>query len=344
MSLPPTDNQEEIHSDQPNNTNGRKRWIQLGILSAFILTLVLSLSVLAVVFISRSTITNANTTFRFGAIGDFEYGTRNKVGNKLVRQAYAELEKVVQSYNTEFQPTFVIEMGDMVESSGIKREKAKKQFGDINAVFEKLLARREYVMGNHDLRALTKAEVREVLGLADNHKYFDEGDWRFVIMDTNFDKSREGADMGPNHYVFGFVPESEFVWLEEALQTDRPIILFSHHPLNTGMKNLRNYVEMLEFLKRYPNIVLAVSGHDPIFKFAEVDDIFHLTVDNLANKDSLGSFATLEAHYNRYTGKARVHIEHYGPTRQSVIAERHLDTPKPWWMRTIDHYGWLPQS
>ncbi len=289
----------------------------------------------------KKTVRDAETSLRFGAIGDFEYGTRKKVGNKLVSLAPSELEKVVNYYNAEWHPVFVVEMGDMVESSGVKQAKALDQFRFIDSVFRKVNARTEYVLGNHDLRSLSKEEVRGVLGLSDNHRFFDEGEWRFVIMDTNFDRKSDGAARGPHHYVSGFVPESEFVWLEQALDTDRPVILISHHPLYAGGKLTDNYKEVIEFLDRYPNIVLAISGHDPSFRFVEKDGIAHLTVDNLANIDSVGSFATLDARYNRLTKKARVLIEHYGPTRETKEAVRVISGKRAWWVNTLERLSLL---
>lgn len=316
-----------------------RRRIAIGAASLFIFAI--GLITLATWFIGtrQAIIRDAETVFHFGAIGDFEYGTRINVGNKLTGQSRAELEKVISFYNNNYHPTFAIELGDMIESSGLSPEKAKKQFRDIDAVFQTVNARREYVLGNHDLRSLSKAEVREILGLDDNHRYFDDGDWRFVIMDTNFD---EETDRGSHHTAAGHVSENEFRWLETALATDRPTIVFSHHPVAPGRKNLSDYEKVRSFFERYPNIVLSVSGHYPGFRFTEEDGIHYLVVDNLANIDSLGSFATLDAIYNPLTKEARVLIEHYGPTRRTVEAKKVISTDRKWWVDTLDRFNLLP--
>lgn len=319
----------------------RKKILFLAGIFVFFAVVLSGVGISRAVSLGQKAIREAETSLRFGAIGDFEYGTRKKVGNKLVSLASSELEKVVNYYNAEWHPVFVVEMGDMVESSGVKQTKALDQFRFIDSVFRKVNARTEYVLGNHDLRSLSKEEVRGILGLSDNHRFFDEGEWRFVIMDTNFDRKSDGAPRGPHHYVSGFVPESEFVWLEQVLDTDRPIILISHHPLYAGGKLTDNYKEVIEFLDRYPNIVLAISGHDPSFRFLEKNGIFHLTVDNLANIDSVGSFATLDARYNPLTKKARVLIEHYGPTRETKEAVRVISGKRPWWVNALERFSLL---
>lgn len=312
-----------------------------GFAAIFFVVVLVVFGVFTAVSSGQRIIRDAKTSLRFGAIGDFEYGTRKDVGSKLVSLAPIELEKVVNYYNAQWHPVFVVEMGDMVESSGVKRTKTLDQFRFIDSVFRKVNARTEYVFGNHDLRSLSKEDVRGVLGLSDNHRFFDEGVWRFVILDTNFDKSKNGAPRGPNYYISGFVPESEFVWLERALDTDRPIILISHHPLYFGGKFIDNPEETLAFLARYPNIVMAISGHDPSFQFLERNGIYHLTVDNLANKDSVGSFATLDARYNSLTKEARVLVEHYGPTRETKEATRVIPGERLWWVNVLDRFSFL---
>ncbi len=317
----------------------RNRIVFTGIILIVVVAPTITSGVWWFVQTKQQSIAGAESVFHFGAIGDFEYGTRINVGNKLTKQAREELKKVISFYNDEYRPTFAIELGDMIESSGLSPEKAKKQFRDIDAVFQTVNARREYVLGNHDLRSLSKAEVREILSLDDNHRYFDEGDWRFVIMDTNFD---EETDRGSNHTAAGYVSENEFRWLETALATDRPTIVFSHHPVAPGRKNLSDYEKVRSFFERYPNIILSISGHYPGFRFTKEDGIHYLVVDNLANVDSLGSFATLDTTYNPLTKEARVLIEHYGPTRRTVEARKIISTDRKWWVDTLDRFDLLP--
>lgn len=325
----------------PIAKKGRSTLLRKGVLFVFLFGAVPA-AIWYGVAIGKSSVQAANTSLRFGAIGDFEYGTRYKVGNKLTSRSRGELEKVIQIYNTEWRPAFVVELGDMVESSGLKPTKALRQFRDIDAVFRTLDARTEYVLGNHDVRALSKEDVQAVLGLDARHRSFDEGAWRFVIADTNFDKMQNGASLGPKHFTVGFIPKDELTWLETVLDTDRPTILFLHHPPIPGENNLRDYREFRTFLARYPNIVLTVSGHDPHFKIYEADGFSSLVVDNLANKDSLGSFATIEARYNALTKTAEVLIEHYGPTRRSIVAKKTIDNKRPWWINALERFGMLP--
>lgn len=301
--------------------NKRKKLILGG---AFSLAIVLFFSAIGYFYIWKKVILeNGNKKeLKVGFVTDWEYGNPKKVGNKLTRIAPLELEKVVNYLNDEFDPQIVISGGDMVESSFGSNERSKAQLKEMNDIFSRLKAKRGYVIGNHDLRRMNKEEVRNILGMQANHEYFDFGDWRFVLMDTNF--RTDNTEPGPNRYVDGFVPDKEKEWLREAFDTERPVILFSHHSpmpiidvdgaLYSNLKNLRDGIKFHRFLKEFPNLVLSVAGHDPSFKFDEIDGINYLVVDNLANIDSVGSFGTLKMKYNKYTKNANIKIEHHGPT------------------------------
>ena len=279
-------------------------------------------------------ILKADTNLKIGVVTDWEYGKKNSIGNKLTKMAYGELEKVVKYFNEEFKPEIVIECGDMVESSLSKKKTTIGLLRKINALFSTLDARRGYVVGNHDVRDLSKEEIRNILEIDYNHTYFDIGDWRLVIMDTSFNE--DGSDQNSGHYIAGFVPESEFNWLKEVFQTERPVILFSHHSpipdtsqeyFPTKTKNLNNALETHNFLKQFENLVLVVSGHQPSFHLKSIEGINYLIVDNLANKDSIGSFASMEANYNKYFKEAGIKIEHHGPSYGNFEINKQISEP-----------------
>ena len=301
----------------PTTKKPRKyTWLLIGIFVVFFIVAGLGL---AGYFYWNNVILKSETSLKIGFTADWEYGYKNKVGNKPTNKAPEALEKVVAYFNNEFHPEIVIAGGDLVESSISKKSTTIEQFRKINAIFSKLQAKRGYIFGNHDLRDLTKEELRNILEMTDNHSYFDLGDWRFVLMDTNF--RLDGTDLGPNYYIEGKVSEKEFAWLKEALDTKRPTILFSHHSsipaeLNgvaiSNTKNMLNGLELHNFLKQYDNIVLVASGHEPGYRFQNFDGINYIINGNLATFEVLGNFTSMEAKYNKYTKEAKIAIEKHG--------------------------------
>ncbi|MBP9751742.1 MAG: metallophosphoesterase [Candidatus Moranbacteria bacterium] len=268
---------------------------------------------------ARETVVLPPTFLKIGFVNDWEYGSRKRVNHKLTSQASVELRKAVDYLNNEFKPDLVVGGGDYIESSAVKKEKAKDQLREVNDIFKTLAAPRLYALGNHDMRSLTKAEVREILEMPDNHAVSDMGDWRIVVLDTNFNKE-DGSDRSEKSYVTGYVSGAELSWLRQALDTDRPVIVFSHHsPLSvpdiagtSWVRNITNEEALRSILEERGNVVAVVSGHNPRNYYEERNGIHYFVVDTLVNEPALGSFTTIELSYLRSDRYAEMVLEQHG--------------------------------
>ena len=272
--------------------------------------------------VQKEIVVTEPSILKVGFTTDWEYGYRKRMKHKLTLQSLPALDAAVTYLNDEYHPDIVVGGGDYIESTGVKPERAKEQLAKVNAVFQKLSAPRLYALGNHDLRSLTKAEVREVLGLEENHTFRDIGDWRLVVLDTNFNE--DGSDRGAKQYVTGFVSESELSWLASALQTDRPVLVFSHHsPVmspsggGTFAVNILNAVSVRKVLEEAGNVVGVISGHSPYGYAEERNGIHYFVVDTLANAPALGTFATLDLRYAPETREAEILFRRVGGNQRS---------------------------
>ena len=267
---------------------------------------------------------------KIGFSPDWEYGSRKKLAHKLTNQAPVELTKVVEYLNTEYQPDLVVGGGDYVESSAVKPEKAKQQLAEINAIFKRLKAPRMYALGNHDMRSLSKADVMDILGIPAAHSVKDKGAWRVVVFDTNFNQA-DDSDRNVKSYTVGYVSQKELNWLDQALDTDRPTIVFSHHsPINTHnienivTANIVNADQVRALFERHKNVIAVVSGHTPQPQYQEINGIGYFVGDTLVNESGLGAFATIDLWYNPFSTRAEVVFEHYGRNRQSYSMISHM--------------------
>lgn len=273
------------------------------------------------------------TFLKIGFSTDWEYGSRKRLEHKLPIQGLPELEKVVAYYNDVFKPDLVIGGGDYIESSATKPEKAKRELAEINAVFNKLTMPHYYALGNHDMRSLTKGEVMSIIGITESHTIIDQGDWRLVIFDSNFHHQTE-ADRGAENYTDGYVSKSELEWLDAALDTDRPTIVFSHHSpaivlsQSDGENNrrivIKNAAEVRALLERHPNVVASMSGHTPRVQFVEMNGVYYFIADTLVNEAALGAFATIELTWYPDERRGEILFEHYGLRRETYRASKVL--------------------
>ena len=269
---------------------------------------------------------------KVGFVTDWEYGYRQRMKHKLTLQSLPALEAAVTYLNDTYHPDIVVGGGDYIESTGVKPERAREQLAKVDAIFQKLSAPRLYALGNHDLRSLSKADVREVLGLKENHAFRDIGDWRFVVLDTNFNE--DGSDRDAKQYVTGFVNESELSWLASVLKTERPVLVFSHHspvmsPNVDGIfaVNILNAVSVRKVLEEAGNVVGVVSGHSPYGYAEERNGIHYFVVDTLANEPVLGTFATLDLRYAKETREAEILFRRVGGDQRLIqVVDRKLGT------------------
>lgn len=296
-----------------------------------ITVIVLSVALAAIVFfLNRSPLARDQeepTQLKIGFSPDWEYGSRKRLAHKLTNQAPVELEKVVRYFNEEFHPDLVVGGGDYVESSGVKPEKAKEQLREVNDIFKRLKAPRVYALGNHDMRSLSKEEVMEILEISSPHSVTDLGDWRIVVFDTNFNKA-DDSPRSRQQYAEGYVSARELRWLEAAITTDRPTLVFSHHsPItaynvdNILARNISNEEMVRAVLERHKNVVAVVSGHTPRPQHTAVNGIDYIISDTLVNEEGLGAFAAISLEYFPRSHRATVRFEHFGrrPATYEVV-------------------------
>lgn len=119
------------------------------------------------------------------------------------------------------------------------------------------------VLGNHD----TFAEVSKYYPEPANY-IKEDADFRYIILDTS-DNKMDAARLS---------------WLKEMLDTDKPIILFVHHPvlaIDTPIEGLgatlKNRDELKTLLKSASKKITIFCGHYHMLDEREEDNIFQYT-------------------------------------------------------------------
>lgn len=196
------------------------------------------------------------TQFSFLAFGDSGSGSQEQ------RDLAARMEK--------FHPDFVLHTGDMVES-GLDSDADAQYFKPYAA----LLARTPFflALGNHDYgadlrsqggRGFIKANYAPfhsvpLTGLPPHYYFFDEGNARFFVLDTNaFDGARFAPTLEPG--------SKQYKWLEHYLAKTEKAWKFVvvHEPLySTGAHGaLEAELKALEPLLLRYKVDVVFQGHD----------------------------------------------------------------------------------
>lgn len=167
-----------------------------------------------------------------------------------------------------FQPDVIVVPGDIIEGTG---DEALVGIAGLKIVQEKLSELDVpiiWAVGNHELRALTKAQYMEALGIDYLNESFEFGDYRFIVLDGNFYPDDSDIVPGGERYIRGHVAQSGIDYLKQELQTDKQTVLFIHQPPFVGADItdraseglLDNGNRIQELLTIY-NASTAIGGH-----------------------------------------------------------------------------------
>lgn len=264
-------------------------------------------------------------TLKIGFVTDWEYGSQKTHTHKFPRKAEEYLKSAVKHYNNIFQPDLVVGGGDYILSRGVSKKKAKKQLRHINNIFQKTNAPRLYCIGNHDLGHLSKEEVQENLGINYNHSVTDTKGARIITLDTN--NLAPGED---EYETNGRVSGKELAWLDEQMDTNLPVIVFSHHsPIQTPQgKNWRINIIAADgvrsVLEKYGNVVAVFSGHHAVNYSTEVNGINYVIINNLTDQKAKGSYADITVEVSGGGTEVNVSVSQYGARPASYNIEKEI--------------------
>lgn len=218
---------------------------------------------LFVVFVSAQ---NPNSPFKFALITDTHVG-----GNT----GADDLERTVKDINSQKDIAFVIVSGDVTEFG------AHEELQTAKNILDKLTIPFYVIPGNHDSN-WSESGNNDFLKIFGSETFsFDFNGYHFIGM-----ASGPNMRMGP-----GQIPKEnvEFFKAEMVkLSKDKPVIFVNHYPLNDG---LNNAFEVLNVLHRH-NVKLLLCGHGHSYRKFEVEGLNSaMCRSNLRAKADFGGYS-----------------------------------------------------
>ena len=217
------------------------------------------------------------------------HDTDSPVEGKVMTNYAERLGAFVDAANT-WPADVAIELGDLVNGAFIMGP----GYGDPTRIpqllesglasLSGLEAPMHYVLGNHDLYELSKAEFLTAVGQEDAYYSFDLGGFHFVILDAEYNDPDESDFDHVFMRVKCRIPVAEMEWLANDLaQTDLPTIVCIHQPLDAefdptaGGPPVVNNVEVRQLLSDSGVVVAVFQGHDHSNLYTNIDDIHYVT-------------------------------------------------------------------
>lgn len=215
---------------------------------------------------------------RIGLVTDLHYADKPAAGSRHYRETLTKIAEAGEQFQKD-KPDFVVALGDIIDAAD-SVEVEKQYLARINKELTSLPGDKYYVLGNHCVATLTKAEFLAGVGQKRSHYSFDAGGFHFVVLDACF--RADGQAYGRNNFKWNDanIPEDQVEWLRADLKaTTSQTIVFAHQRLDVkndhGVKNAERVRRVLEDSGR----VLAVfQGHSHKNDLKEIGGIHYCTL------------------------------------------------------------------
>lgn len=234
-------------------------------------------------------------------ITDIHYGG-------MVNYPHAGGEDYVNSFGEQFKNFFpylhsemkqcdlVVNLGDFIKD--VSPEKDIETYKEALSFFLSEIPTK-HVLGNHDVKNISRKKWAEIVGEEKSYYSFDLGGYHHVILDGN------RTDLRSPFYIVN----EQLVWLEEDLaKTSLRVIVYCHFPAdNQNMDNnyyfknnpdgasLSNKYQVRRILEKAGNVVVVFSGHTHFYNEQKVNNIIYYTVpsfsENNGSHEPNGKFA-----------------------------------------------------
>lgn len=249
-------------------------------------------------------------SLRIGFVTDPHAGSKATSPGRgaLIPAIQKRITHITEQMNNVLKPDFILVNGDVIEGTKVPNVQGREELRQTRALFDQTSIPKVWVLGNHDLRAMTKAQWQETLGVDTARQAFIAKGYKIITIDSNYTKS--GADVSPlESYTRGNVAQAEVDWLKQELATPEQKIVFLHHPplrdipgeSNIGL--LDNARE-LQKLFAQNNVIAVFAGHTEDLYSGQYQGVHYFVLPGMTKDPEYpGNFALLEFHGPRVSAR-----------------------------------------
>ncbi|MHB8900406.1 MAG: metallophosphoesterase [Thermoguttaceae bacterium] len=222
------------------------------------------------------------TQLVFGLVTDVHYADTETKGTRHYRDSKAKLAAAVDQFRRE-KVAMVVELGDLI-NAGPSKEAEREYLATVTKILEPLQTPRHFVLGNHCVDTLTKAEFLGACGRPAEPTYysFDMAGYHFVILDADF--LRDGTPYAPGNFQWTdtWIPQEEQDWLTEDLAKakGRPTVVFVHQNLHDekNVHGVKNAPQVRAILEASGDVIAVFQGHMHTGAFERIGGIPYCTL------------------------------------------------------------------
>lgn len=219
-----------------------------------------------------------SSVIRIGMVTDLHYADKPAAGSRHYRESVSKLQTAASTFAEE-KPDMLVELGDLIDAAdSVPTELGYLQ--RINRDFSAICPVRHYVLGNHCVHTLTKAEFLGAVEQPRSFYSFDSGGIHFVILDSCFRSDGQPYGRGNFQWTDANIPRDQVDWLDDDLQrtTDKTIV-FAHQRLDVeNHYGVRNASQVRNVLEKAGNVRAVFQGHSHKNDYREIGGIHYCTL------------------------------------------------------------------
>jgi Icc protein len=231
---------------------------------------------------------------KFVIIADAHIGSaqEKKPPTRFPERARSLLRYVVSKINSEIEPDFVVQLGDVIEAED--PEEDEDNLGTAADIFRDLKAPVYHAIGNHEQTHLPPKTVCTILKMPGVFYSFQSGQFHCVVLFSEKNDDRWA------------ISKAQLKWLEQELAaTDKPVLVFSHFPLVDAEVDevaeeeppvqLDNRADVRNLLVQSGKVRAVFSAHWHKNSFEEIGGINYVSVQSLVQNISRSGTTTSES-------------------------------------------------
>ncbi len=215
---------------------------------------------------------------RVGLVTDLHHADKPAAGTRHYRETLGKLAEAATQFEKS-RVSLVVELGDLIDAADTV-ETELSYLKTINQEFSAISKDRHYVLGNHCVDTLTKAEFLGGVEQPQSYYSFDRGDFHFVVLDACFRSDGEPYQRKNFEWTDANIPKAEIEWLQSDLQaTNRPTIVFAHQRLDVSNSHgVKNGPEVRQVFEASGKVLAVLQGHSHKNGLSDIGGIHYCTL------------------------------------------------------------------
>ena len=202
---------------------------------------------------------------------------KSKDAPRYLNEKYTQPLNRFVSQMQQFRPEFIVHLGDVIEGTDDEDFVGMMGLQLVKEELDKAGVPIYWVIGNHDLRSVTKEQFKKVYTLDSLDQVIDFDDYRFIVLDANYNSENLPRTPEANRYIPGKLPPQTLEWFKKQLETDKRVFVFVHQGTfldgsqgdeGRTKQSIANSEELRDILKEY-RVDAIFNGHMEARRYEE---------------------------------------------------------------------------